>query len=274
MLDKIDQPTKTISRCFELLRYLSDGVQEIKQLLFDNIERLMNITTKYTGWENEMAKTLASLFVNNGKLSLLVRNKHIERIVELLVEHTNDAPDLPLLLRAIGKCEDLGVSLPRIQVRGRCRWRYPFFKINHFAFLDSHDPCLSSHPVFQSQIMSLLVRSFTAAGRIAFLDVVSDPDLNVKRLDLLRGSDEKLRRYHANLVGLFASCAEGELSPYCTPQDDERLSVSAVLLHATECLHSSTPSAQVTYPIFLQDSLVSWSRPASPSFRQKSFWRL
>ena len=117
VLDKVDQPTKTISRCFELLRYLSDGKRKIKRLLFDNIERLLNITTKYTGWENEMAKTLASLFVNNEELSLRVKSEHIERIVELLVEHTCDTPDLPLLLRAIGKCEDLGVSLPRIQVR-------------------------------------------------------------------------------------------------------------------------------------------------------------
>lgn len=57
--------------------------------------------------------------------------------------------------------------------------------------------------------MSLLVRSFDAAGRIAYLDVVSDPQLNQQRMQLLRGSNEKLRRYHANLVGLFASCAEG-----------------------------------------------------------------
>ena len=60
--------------------------------------------------------------------------------------------------------------------------------------------------------MSLLVLSFNVAGRKAFLDVVSDPELNAKRLQLLRGNDEKLRRYHTNLVGLFASCAEGELS--------------------------------------------------------------
>ena len=117
VLDKVDQPTKTISCCFELLRLLSDNSKEIKRLLFDNMDRLMSIKTKYKGWENEMAKTLASMFINNEELSLRVKSEQVERIVELLVEHTCDTPDLSLLLRAISKCEDLGVSIPRIQVR-------------------------------------------------------------------------------------------------------------------------------------------------------------
>jgi inositol 1,4,5-triphosphate receptor type 1 len=179
VLDHDDQPCKAISACFQLFDALAKDNEYVQTEFYERVDRVLTLNTKVTGWENDLARAMATVFADNQVLSLRLSQSQIELMMEIVKRLTVNSTEMLRTLISITKCEELGVPLPRNQ---------------HL-------------------IMKMLMRSFDEVVGIAHIEVQSTDDQNRKRLALLRGAsgaaDEQLRRYHASLVGLFATCAEG-----------------------------------------------------------------
>lgn len=152
----------------------------VQEEFFDRLELILDIETTSTGWEDDMALAVAEIFADNEKLSLELKPKQVQQLMELLKRFHDSSPELLVTIRTLVKCEELDVPLPRNQ----------------------------------NLVMKFLMRSFDELVGRALIDVTSDAHINSERMALLRykGTDPAVltkQLYHVNLVGLLAHCAEG-----------------------------------------------------------------
>ncbi|EGD74759.1 inositol 1,4,5-trisphosphate receptor type 3 [Salpingoeca rosetta] len=180
VLSKNGQATEVLCATFRLLRAMALKNPPVQQMLFDNMGLMMN-HSRTEGWHDDMAYALTEAFTQNKTLCLSVRSEHLEQIMELLRDHTCEAPNLLALLAAVVKAEELDLPLKRNQ----------------------------------DMIVRFLMEYRDIIITPAYIDDESSAEINEKRLALLReefpSADElKLRTYHCNIVRLLAGCAEGE----------------------------------------------------------------
>eukprot|EP00045_Choanoeca_perplexa_P018056 m.276491 g.276491 ORF g.276491 m.276491 type:complete len:2614 (+) comp17698_c0_seq3:125-7966(+) len=180
VLDAEDQPSSVIAHTFNLLEALAKDNLWVQQEFYDRLDRILDIETKEHGWEDDMARAITEVFADNERLSLALKTDQIEQMMEHLAVLKGQGPDLVTTVRSIVKCEELDVPLPRNQ----------------------------------NLVMKSLMQRFDETLGCTFVDVEGDADVNAKRLQLLRyrGMDQEtltLQRYHANMIGLVAHCAEG-----------------------------------------------------------------
>lgn len=180
VLSRYGQNDRVLNASFRLLRGLAVENPPVQQLLFDNIEKMLN-HPREGEWQNDMAFCLAEAFTKNKTLCLSIRSEHLEMIMGLLREKTQDAPQLLSLLAAVVKAEELDLPLKRNQ----------------------------------DMIVRFLMEYRSLIIAPAHIDDNSDAAINEARLALLReefpsDADLRLRQYHCGLVQLLAGCAEGE----------------------------------------------------------------
>lgn len=152
----------------------------MQEEFYDRLELIMSLETDAVGWHDAMAHAIEEIFANNEKLSLDLKPKQVEELMNLVKSCKSESPDLLHAIRSIVKCEELNVPLKRNQ----------------------------------NIVMKSLMRNFDEIVKPCKIDVGNDPTINQERMELLRysGQDaekQKMQRYHANLVGLLAHCAEG-----------------------------------------------------------------
>eukprot|EP00050_Salpingoeca_kvevrii_P002520 m.196116 g.196116 ORF g.196116 m.196116 type:complete len:2530 (-) comp10628_c0_seq6:379-7968(-) len=180
VISRRGQYARVLSAVFSLLQALSIKHDSVQQLLFQNLDSLLDCQSSESGWQNEMARAVAEIFTHNHKLCLQVKPHHVQRLAALLSEHTLAMPDILRALQAVSKVEELNIPLKRNQ----------------------------------NFIVKYLMEYRSKVIAIALIDDASDPDINRQRMELLRqgpkGKNAALLKYHVNLVSLLASCAEGE----------------------------------------------------------------
>eukprot|EP00043_Microstomoeca_roanoka_P019214 m.213666 g.213666 ORF g.213666 m.213666 type:complete len:2617 (+) comp16958_c0_seq4:400-8250(+) len=180
VLDHENQPKEVISTTLRCLAALARDQEYVQSEFFERLDKLLTIETMHTGWENDLADAVLEVFADNQELSLTLSTSQIELMMDLLIKHNVQVPNLVNTLRSIVKCEELGVPLPRNQ----------------------------------NLIMKNLMKHFDKTIAVTFIDVETNEAINQQRLNLCRyhGTNEqklKEQRYHANMVGLIAQCAEG-----------------------------------------------------------------
>ncbi|EGD81749.1 hypothetical protein PTSG_02461 [Salpingoeca rosetta] len=180
VLDQENQPKEVIISVLRCLEVLAQDYEYVQDEFFERLDKILTIETDATGWENALADAVMAVFADNQELSLALSVQQIELMMDILVKHNVRVPNMVNTLRSIVKCEELGVPLPRNQ----------------------------------NIIMKNLMKHFAETVEVTFIDVEVGDENNVKRIELCEysGKDEaKLReqRYHANMVGLIAQCAEG-----------------------------------------------------------------
>eukprot|EP00049_Salpingoeca_infusionum_P018394 m.357042 g.357042 ORF g.357042 m.357042 type:complete len:2607 (+) comp17695_c0_seq1:174-7994(+) len=180
VLNVENQTTPVLESVFTCLRALAKGNEYVQNEFFERLDNILTVETDCHGWEDELAGAVAEVFANNQELSLKLSQHQVELMMNVVEAQTIRVPQLVDTVRSIVKCEELEVPLPRNQ----------------------------------NLVMKHLMRSFADVVEVAFIDVGGDKETSDKRMELLRyrGSDPdrlNLQRYHANLVSLFAQCAEG-----------------------------------------------------------------
>eukprot|EP00730_Choanoeca_flexa_P002797 TRINITY_DN11178_c0_g1_i2.p1 TRINITY_DN11178_c0_g1~~TRINITY_DN11178_c0_g1_i2.p1 ORF type:complete len:1472 (+),score=415.20 TRINITY_DN11178_c0_g1_i2:98-4417(+) len=171
------QPVEAVVATFNLLRGLARGFDKVQQEMFLNFDMLVDTDNALDGWQDSMAAAMTEVFTMNHKLCLAVRSHHVSSIMTVLKTHVDQCPQVPKLLEAVAKVEELNLPL----------------KNN------------------QSLIIKSLMEHRDVIISPAFIDDESDPEINRQRIELLEDPwQKKVQLYHCNLVSLLASCAEGE----------------------------------------------------------------
>eukprot|EP00056_Hartaetosiga_gracilis_P010415 m.153526 g.153526 ORF g.153526 m.153526 type:complete len:2653 (+) comp13309_c1_seq5:67-8025(+) len=175
-----DQPAEVISHVLRCLRALAVDNEYVQDEFFERLDKILTLETSETGWENDLANAVMEIFADNKDLSLKLSMDQIEEMMDILIHLGTSVPDMVLTLSSIVNCEELGVPLQRNQ----------------------------------NLIMKFLMKNFDSLIASTYIDVESNEEVNRLRMELLRynGNDQtmlNLQRYHANMVGLIAQCAEG-----------------------------------------------------------------
>eukprot|EP00039_Didymoeca_costata_P001936 m.56376 g.56376 ORF g.56376 m.56376 type:complete len:2661 (+) comp11036_c1_seq1:86-8068(+) len=178
-----DLPADVLRSMFLLLRKLAHGNVRMQNLLFHNLDVIIDTIGSSHGWEDEMGKCIEEIFNACRDTCVHVGERHIEKMIEIVAEHQKEVPSMLDALAAVIKLEDVNIPLKRNQ----------------------------------DLIIKSLMKHRDSVISVAYIDDQSDPKINALRTDLLRGdgtindkTDRKLLAYHLSLVSLLASCAEGE----------------------------------------------------------------
>ena len=176
----------TLEACFRFLRALCRGFPIVQNLLALELDKILT-TVGGAGdgvggetWENVMARTVTEVFNGCKETCLRITEDQVEKLLELLADHTTSAPSFLEALEAVAKVEE---------------WNLPL-KRNQQIIIKSLWSC-------RAEVID-----------VAHIDDESSEEVNAKRLALLAANcppeDLKLQVYHLNLVSLLASTCEGE----------------------------------------------------------------
>ena len=187
MLSVSDRDPLVLKSCFSLMRALANGFPAAQEAIMDNLDLLLEIgnvmgsggardhpVTSGDSWPNTMGLALAEVFTGHKGTCIRIHVMQVQRMLDLMVMFTHQAPSFVTALEAIAKVEEDDLPLARNQ-----------------------------HIIMTNVIkheMKLLA------------DVHIDARQMKERIALLREATDGDRKlsYHLAMVGLLAASCEGE----------------------------------------------------------------
>ncbi|XP_064638655.1 inositol 1,4,5-trisphosphate receptor type 3-like isoform X2 [Lineus longissimus] len=111
LLDQYGGIQMVFKKTFILLQRLARGNEVVQQRLFDRLDKLLTIQ----GAEAEMAIALTEVFTGNKSTCMKILPYQVQKIMILVAQNLNHAPQFLDLLNAVVKVEELDLPLKRNQ---------------------------------------------------------------------------------------------------------------------------------------------------------------
>uniref|UniRef100_A0A1I8IDC1 Inositol 1,4,5-trisphosphate receptor n=1 Tax=Macrostomum lignano TaxID=282301 RepID=A0A1I8IDC1_9PLAT len=167
LTEKYHETVGVLRKAVRLMKALTIRYEDVQNQVFNNLDSMLRVRLV----EPDLALALKEVFVNNQELCLKILPRQISRIVGLVAENQERAPEFLELLSAIVKVEGPGLALKRNQ----------------------------------TLVMKYIMQNYSKVGYV--LEQCTTKD----RMEVLNGNRGASHcQYLISLVDLLATCAEGE----------------------------------------------------------------